>query len=168
MISAVVLQSAQPPDYFSYINVFTSLLKNSHQAQFRHCLCCCRSLLQSAMDKVHETAQRQESDPSSRLQTPSESYWRDTWHRLSSALFPGHCCCCACASYQSSDTTCTLSPEGITEQVNMINQLPVVARQEWKEKRDNIHQFISKVVEMLRLSLTQFEAAIQLYFISQH
>ena len=43
---------------------------------------------------------------------PNESYWRDTWRRLSSAPSPGRCCCCccACASYQSSDTTCTLSP----------------------------------------------------------
>lgn len=50
----------------------------------------------------------------------------------------------------------------------MINKLPVVSGQERKETRDNIHQFLSRVVEMLSLSLTQFEAATQFYFISQH
>lgn len=49
--------------------------------------------------------------PSSRLQEPSESYWRDTWRHLSWGPSPGRCCCCACASYRSSDTACTLSPE---------------------------------------------------------
>lgn len=53
-----------------------------------------------------------------RLQRPSESYWRDTWRHLSSALFPGRCCCCACAYCQSSDTACTWSPEEINTASN--------------------------------------------------
>lgn len=49
--------------------------------------------------------------PPRSCRAPSESYWRDTWHRLSSAPSPGRCCCCACASCRSSDTACALSPE---------------------------------------------------------
>lgn len=117
LVSAVLL-SVWPCPYFSHITVFTSFLMNFHQARYRHFLCRSRSLpQQTAMNKVHEAAQRQESASSSRLQRPSESYWRDTWHHPSSGLSPDRCCCCACASYRSSDTACTLSPERITEQV---------------------------------------------------
>lgn len=70
-------------------------------------------------DKVHDVAQRQLCAVVSPLQLLklSESYWRDTWHHLSSAPFPGHCCCCACASYQNSDTAYALSPGGIIKQI---------------------------------------------------
>lgn len=44
-----------------------------------------------------------------RLATLSESYWRDTWRRPSSAPFPG-CCCCAGVSCWNSDKACVLLP----------------------------------------------------------
>lgn len=97
-----------------FSQVLNSLCRSQtlNQAQF---LCSSRSLTKPAMNKVHEILKgdkRVAEAPScsSWLQKPSESYWRDIWHRLNSALFPGHCCCCACASYRSSDTACTLSP----------------------------------------------------------
>lgn len=87
-------------------------LQTLNQAQF---LCCSHSATKPAMNKVHEMSHGDKRvavapSRSSRLQKPSESYWRDIWHRPNSALFPGRCCCCACASYQSSDTACTLLP----------------------------------------------------------
>ena len=77
----------------------------------------------TATNKVHrhrsETRECSGSPPS-RLQKPSESYWRDTWRHPSSALFPGRCCCCACAYCQSSDTACTWSPEEINTASNSL------------------------------------------------
>lgn len=72
-----------------------------------------------AKNKVHEAAHKQESAAAlcPRLQKLSESYWRDTWHRLSSGPFPGRCCCYACASYRSSGTVCTSLPEGMKSTV---------------------------------------------------
>lgn len=70
----------------------------------------------TATNKVHEAARRQESAAAPCLQPlrgTSESYWRDTWRRLGSGPSPGRCCCGACASYRSSGTACTLSPETV-------------------------------------------------------
>jgi len=107
------LVSAAPPSLwssacFGHAIVFSTRPTNLNQAQFTHILCCWSSR-QTAVNKVQEEA------PGSRPQRLSESYWRDTWRRLSSEPFPGHCCCCACAFYQSSGTACALSPERIRD-----------------------------------------------------
>lgn len=47
--------------------------------------------------------------PNPQLPKPSESYWRDTWRRPSSALFPG-CCCRVGVSCWNSGKACVLLP----------------------------------------------------------
>lgn len=87
-------------------------------------VCCSGSLAHCDEQSPQSRSETRESGGSQLTAgTPSESYWRDTWRRRGSGPYPGRCCCCAWASYQSSDTACTLSPEGIkTQQVVTINK----------------------------------------------
>ena len=76
-----------------------------------------------------------------RVQRPqrlSESYWRDTWRHLSSALFPGRCCCCACAYCQSSDTACTWSPEEINTASNGLGFRNADVKSPWNNLKCHI------------------------------
>lgn len=78
----------------------------------------------------------------------SESCWRDTWRRLSSAPFLGRCCC-AGASGQSSGTACAWSPE-------------------WTDRSDSLRQMYHARCTSPPYRVTSHTGPIYYYFSSAH